>query len=52
MASPDVGGVVRARAFAKRLNAGLAIAGQKERKAGESEVMNIIGDVNNKTHTT
>ena len=47
--SPDVGGVVRARAFAKRLNAGLAIADKRREKAGESEVMNIIGDVNNKT---
>ena len=40
--SPDVGGVVRARAFAKRLNAGLAIADKRREKAGESEVMNII----------
>ena len=47
--SPDVGGVVRARAFAKRLNAGLAIADKRRKKAGESEVMNIIGDVENKT---
>jgi len=47
--SPDVGGVVRARAFAKRLNAGLAIADKRREKAGESEVMNIIGDVENKT---
>ena len=49
VASPDVGGVVRARAFAKRLNAGLAIADKRREKAGESEVMNIIGDVNKKT---
>ena len=49
VASPDVGGVVRARAFAKRLNAGLAIADKRREKAGESEVMNIIGEVNNKT---
>ena len=49
IASPDVGGVVRARAFAKRLNAGLAIADKRREKAGESDVMNIIGDVNNKT---
>ena len=48
VASPDVGGVVRARAFAKRLNAGLAIADKRREKAGESEVMNIIGDVNDK----
>ncbi len=47
--SPDVGGVVRARAFAKRLNAGLAIADKRREKAGVSEVMNIIGEVNNKT---
>ena len=47
--SPDVGGVVRARAFAKRLNAGLAIADKRREKAGESEVMNIIGDVQGKT---
>tara|TARA_Y100001970_G_scaffold285304_1_gene404623 strand:- start:521 stop:1456 length:936 start_codon:yes stop_codon:yes gene_type:complete len=49
IASPDVGGVVRARAFAKRLNAGLAIADKRRERAGESEVMNIIGDVKNKT---
>jgi ribose-phosphate pyrophosphokinase len=43
--SPDVGGVVRARALAKRLNADLAIVDKRREKAGESEVMNIIGDV-------
>ncbi len=44
--SPDVGGVVRARALAKRLdNASLAIVDKRREKAGESEVMNIIGDV-------
>ncbi len=43
--SPDVGGVVRARAMAKRLDAGLAIIDKRREKAGESEVMNIIGDV-------
>ena len=43
--SPDVGGVVRARAFAKRLNADLAIVDKRRERAGESEVMNIIGDV-------
>ena len=43
--SPDVGGVVRARALAKRLDAGLAIIDKRREKAGESEVMNIIGDV-------
>jgi ribose-phosphate pyrophosphokinase len=47
--SPDVGGVVRARAFAKRLEAGLAIADKRREKAGESEVMNIIGEVKDKT---
>ena len=49
ISSPDVGGVVRARAFAKRLNAGLAIADKRREKAGESEVMHIIGEVKNKT---
>jgi len=44
--SPDVGGVVRARALAKRLNnAPLAIVDKRREKAGVSEVMNIIGDV-------
>lgn len=44
--SPDVGGVVRARSLAKRLaNAPLAIVDKRREKAGESEVMNIIGDV-------
>ena len=43
--SPDVGGVVRARALAKRLGAGLAIVDKRRERAGESEVMNIIGDV-------
>jgi ribose-phosphate pyrophosphokinase len=43
--SPDVGGVVRARALAKRLNADLAIVDKRREKAGVSEVMNIIGDV-------
>jgi ribose-phosphate pyrophosphokinase len=43
--SPDVGGVVRARAFAKRLDAPLAIVDKRRERAGESEVMNIIGDV-------
>ena len=49
ISSPDVGGVVRARAFAKRLNAGLAIADKRREKPGESEIMNIIGEVKNKT---
>jgi len=43
--SPDVGGVIRARALAKRLGAGLAIVDKRRERAGESEVMNIIGDV-------
>jgi ribose-phosphate pyrophosphokinase len=43
--SPDVGGVVRARALAKRLGTGLAIVDKRRERAGESEVMNIIGDV-------
>ena len=43
--SPDVGGVVRARSMAKRLDAGLAIIDKRRERAGDSEVMNIIGDV-------
>ena len=43
--SPDVGGVVRARALASRLNTDLAIVDKRREKAGQSEVMNIIGDV-------
>jgi len=43
--SPDVGGVVRARAFAKRLDAPLAIVDKRRERVGESEVMNIIGEV-------
>lgn len=43
--SPDVGGVVRARALAKQLNADLAIVDKRRERAGVSEVMNIIGDV-------
>jgi ribose-phosphate pyrophosphokinase len=42
--SPDVGGVVRARALAKRIGAALAIVDKRRERAGESEVMNIIGD--------
>ncbi len=45
MVSPDVGGVIRARGIAKRLNADLAIIDKRREKAGVSEVMNIIGDV-------
>jgi ribose-phosphate pyrophosphokinase len=43
--SPDVGGVVRARALAKRIGAPLAIVDKRRERAGESEVMNIIGEV-------
>ena len=43
--SPDVGGVVRARSLAERLNVDLAIVDKRRPRAGESEVMNIIGDV-------
>ena len=43
--SPDVGGVVRARAVAKRLDADLAIIDKRRERAGVSEVMNIIGEV-------
>lgn len=43
--SPDVGGVVRARSLAKKLDADLAIIDKRREKANESEVMNIIGDV-------
>ncbi|MGV8841398.1 MAG: ribose-phosphate pyrophosphokinase, partial [Bauldia sp.] len=46
--SPDVGGVVRARALAKRIDAPLAIVDKRREQPGESEVMNIIGDVNGK----
>lgn len=46
--SPDVGGVVRARSLAKRLDADLAIVDKRRPEAGKSEVMNIIGDVSGK----
>lgn len=46
--SPDVGGVVRARAVAKRLHADLAIIDKRREKAGVSEVMNIIGAIQGK----
>ena len=45
MVSPDVGGVVRARQLAKRLNTDLAIIDKRRERAGVSEVMNVIGDV-------
>ncbi|TSA14435.1 MAG: ribose-phosphate pyrophosphokinase [Betaproteobacteria bacterium] len=47
--SPDVGGVVRARALAKRLESDLAIIDKRRPKANDSEVMNIIGDVKGRT---
>ena len=47
--SPDVGGVVRARALAKRIDTPLAIVDKRRERAGESEVMNIIGDVKGKS---
>ena len=43
--SPDVGGVVRARALAKRIDAQLAIVDKRRERPGESEVMNIVGEV-------
>jgi len=46
--SPDVGGVVRARALAKRVSSDLAIIDKRREKAGVSEVMNVIGDVKGK----
>jgi ribose-phosphate pyrophosphokinase len=47
--SPDVGGVVRARGLAKRIDAPLAIVDKRRERPGDSEVMNVIGDV--KGHT-
>ncbi|MAI06211.1 MAG: phosphoribosylpyrophosphate synthetase [Alphaproteobacteria bacterium TMED87] len=46
--SPDVGGVVRARAVAKRLGSDLAIIDKRRDRAGVSEVMNVIGEITNK----
>lgn len=46
--SPDAGGVERARAYSKRLNAGLAIIDKRRERANVSEVMNLIGDVKGK----
>jgi ribose-phosphate pyrophosphokinase len=48
LVSPDAGGVERARAYSKRLGAGLAIIDKRREKANVSEVMNIIGDVRGK----
>ena len=46
--SPDVGGVVRARGLAKRINVPIAICDKRRERPGESEVMNVIGDVKGK----
>ena len=46
--SPDVGGVVRARALAKRIDVPIAICDKRRERPGESEVMNVIGDVQGK----
>ncbi len=48
MVSPDAGGVERARAYAKRLNAGLAIIDKRRLRPNESEVMHVVGDVKGK----
>ncbi|KAF0591087.1 MAG: ribose-phosphate diphosphokinase [Candidatus Campylobacter infans] len=48
VASPDIGGVARARSLAKTLNLDLVIVDKRREKANESEVMNVIGDVNGK----
>jgi ribose-phosphate pyrophosphokinase len=47
--SPDVGGVARARGLAKRINTPLAIVDKRRERPGESEVMNVIGDVSGYT---
>lgn len=49
LVSPDVGGVVRARAIAKKMDADLAIIDKRREAAGVSEVMNVIGNVEGKT---
>jgi len=49
MVSPDAGGVERTRAFAKRLNAGLAIIDKRRDRPNECEAMHVIGDVKGKT---
>ena len=46
--SPDTGGAERARAYAKRLDAGLALCDKRREKANVAEVMNVVGDVNGK----
>jgi len=47
--SPDVGGVVRARALAKRIDAPIAICDKRRERPGESEVMNVVGNVSGKS---
>ena len=47
--SPDIGGVVRARALAKQANCDLAIIDKRRPKANESEVMNVIGEIDGRT---
>ena len=47
--SPDAGGVERARAFAKRLNADLVIVDKRRPRANEADIMNVIGEVKGKT---
>ena len=47
--SPDVGGVVRARGLAKRIDAPLAIVDKRRERPGDSEVMNVIGNVKGRT---
>jgi ribose-phosphate pyrophosphokinase len=49
MVSPDAGGVPRARAYAKRLHAGLALVDKRRPKENEAEAMHLVGDVKNKT---
>jgi ribose-phosphate pyrophosphokinase len=49
LVSPDAGGAERARAYAKRLNAGLAIIDKRRSDEGTAEVMNVIGDVDGQT---
>lgn len=49
MVSPDAGGVPRARAYAKRLHAGLALIDKRRPKENEAEAMHLVGDVTNKT---
>jgi ribose-phosphate pyrophosphokinase len=48
IASPDIGGVARARSYADKMGLDLVIVDKRREKANESEVMNIIGDVNGK----